>query len=249
MLVKIKPHSTLRHLFAADEMLVDIDSYIDIMYYFNALQPAYMNYLRALSNSTLEEGVVYLDSKLRQISSDEFMIRRAKEHDTIHIVPGIYGGGGKRGNILKILAAVALFVVAPYAAPAIGEGLAGAGFFAAGGQAAFAAGTATTALEGATALATSFVSNMVMNIGLALLAQAFLSPKETSDSSTRENNMFGSLVNSTENGTPIPLNYGLVRVAGQMLSGYVKNEDDSTKGSTALYINGQLVQQINSKGS
>ena len=45
------------------------------------------------------------------------------------------------------------------------------------------------------------------------------------DSSTRQGGMFGSLTNSTESGTPISLHYGQVRVAGQMLSGYIDSDD------------------------
>ena len=33
--------------------------------------------------------------------------------------------------------------------------------------------------------------------------------------------MFGSLVNTTTSGTPVSVNYGTMRVAGQFLSGYV----------------------------
>jgi predicted phage tail protein len=41
----------------------------------------------------------------------------------------------------------------------------------------------------------------------------------------RENGAFESLTNSTSSGTPIPLHYGMPRVSGQFLSGYV----DSTQ--------------------
>lgn len=44
------------------------------------------------------------------------------------------------------------------------------------------------------------------------------------DQSTRQNGMFGNLTNTMESGTPIPLQYGLVRVAGQMLSGYIDSD-------------------------
>ena len=34
--------------------------------------------------------------------------------------------------------------------------------------------------------------------------------------------MFGSLKNTTSSGTPIPIHYGLMRVSGQFLSGYIQ---------------------------
>ena len=44
---------------------------------------------------------------------------------------------------------------------------------------------------------------------------------EQVDSSTRGSDMFGSLQNTTESGTPIALVYGESRVAGQFVSGYL----------------------------
>ena len=37
--------------------------------------------------------------------------------------------------------------------------------------------------------------------------------------------MLGSITNSTQSGTPIALHYGLVRVGGQFVSGYVESEE------------------------
>ena len=42
---------------------------------------------------------------------------------------------------------------------------------------------------------------------------------------TRQNGMFGNLTNTMESGVPIPLQYGLIRVAGQMLSGYIDSDE------------------------
>ena len=41
------------------------------------------------------------------------------------------------------------------------------------------------------------------------------------ESTSRDNDMFGSLRNSSTSGTPVPLVYGRHRVAGQFLSGYI----------------------------
>ena len=45
------------------------------------------------------------------------------------------------------------------------------------------------------------------------------------ESTTRQNGMFGSLKNSTQSGTSIALHYGLMRVSGHLLSGYIDTED------------------------
>jgi predicted phage tail protein len=45
------------------------------------------------------------------------------------------------------------------------------------------------------------------------------------ESTVRENGMFGGLTNSSTSGTPIALIYGQTRVAGQFLSGYISSID------------------------
>jgi len=43
------------------------------------------------------------------------------------------------------------------------------------------------------------------------------------DSTTREAGMFGGLTNSSTSGTPVSLVYGMNRVGGQFLSGYISS--------------------------
>ena len=72
----------------------------------------------------------------------------------------------------------------------------------------------------------SFAKNILGNLALSVVSSLFTKkpkPMET-DNSTRENGMFGSLTNTSESGTPIPLVYGHFRVAGQFLSGYIESE-------------------------
>lgn len=186
-----------------------------------------MNYVRQQRLNNIEEGFVFLDKRLKQINVDEMMLRRAKEGDIIHIVPAIIGGGGKRGGLFAILAFAAFLVFLP--------AIAGTGIF--GSAAAGAAGGATTAASagglatlGGIFKASPFLAQIVGNVGLALLSSLFMSnPKQET---TRENNMFGSLTNTIESGTPIPLNYGCVRVAGQLVSGYL-NSVNHEKSKTA----------------
>ena len=49
-----------------------------------------------------------------------------------------------------------------------------------------------------------------------------------------ENNMFGSLKNTTTAGTPILLNYGLFRVGGQFLSGYVLSQQHAQDSAPSV---------------
>lgn len=225
LLVKVKPHSSFRNLFSASEYQVDITTYQDLLFYINSMQKRFMNYVRQQRLNNIEEGFVFLDRNLKHISVDEMLLRRAKEGDVIHIVPAIIGGGGKRGGLFRILAFAAILVFLPQMigalAPASAAGVAAAGV---------TAGTGTIATLGAMFKASPFLAQIVGNVGLALLSSLFMSnPKQET---TRENNMFGSLTNTIESGTPIPLNYGSVRVAGQLVSGYL-NSVNHEKSKTA----------------
>lgn len=175
------------------------------------------------------ENVFILDSDFRIIESDEAQMRRVKDDDVLYLVPGITGGGGKRGGLF---AAIALIGVAaatggfglaaapgaalPASAAAVNTSTAAGVAAASGGGGLFAS---FSALPG-------FAKSIIGNMALALVSSIFTSkpkPMET-DTSTRENGMFGSLTNTSESGTPIPLVYGHFRVAGQFLSGYIESE-------------------------
>lgn len=213
MLVTIKPHSSFSKYFSATEYVADFKTYYDILFYLNAMHRRFINYLRVQRAQKIEESFVFLDKNLKIINPNELKFKHARDGDVIHIVPAVVGGGGKRGGILAALA-VAMFVFIPMAAGAAAAGAAapvGAAVGAAGGV----GGSIASALGGMG----GFLQNLVVNIGLALLSSLFAT--KPSEENTRQNDMFGSLTNSTASGTPVPLNYGLMRIAGQLISGYV----------------------------
>jgi predicted phage tail protein len=213
LLVTIKPHSSFSKYFSATEYVADFKTYHDILFYLNAMHRRFINYLRIQRAQKIEESFVFLDKNLKIINPNELKFKHARDGDVIYIVPAVVGGGGKRGGILAALA-VAMFVFLPIAAGAAAAGAAapvGATVAASGGI----GGTIASTLGGMG----GFLQNLVVNIGLALLSSMFAS--KPSEENTRQNDMFGSLTNSTASGTPVPLNYGLMRVAGQLISGYV----------------------------
>lgn len=213
MLVTIKPHSSFSKYFSATEYVADFKTYYDILFYLNAMHRRFINYLRVQRAQKIEESFVFLDKNLKIINPNELKFKHARDGDVIHIVPAVVGGGGKRGGILAALA-VAMFVFIPMAAGAAAAGAAapiGATVAGAGGV----GGSIASALGGMG----GFLQNLVVNIGLALLSSLFAT--KPSEENTRQNDMFGSLTNSTASGTPVPLNYGMMRIAGQLISGYV----------------------------
>ena len=201
MIVSINPHSTLQKFFRGTNIKADINYYADILEYLQSMHPDFIVYLKQQTENQIQETFVFLDKNLRELSKEEMFMRKAKEDDVIYIVPAIVGGGGKRG-IFAMLAAAALLIAFPFLAPT----LAGTTLWGAGATAVTLGGVATT-----------------IGVNLALMGiTMLLAPKTPKSENSRDNDAFGSLVNSTASGVPIPLNYGLVRVAGQVLSGYTK---------------------------
>lgn len=199
----IKPHSSLQNHFVGDEIKINLDSYNDLLDYLTVMQPAFIFYSKQLISEGLQESFAFLDENLNEIQKDDFFIKRFKTDTTVHIVPVVMGGGGKRGGILAILAAAALFFIAPYIAPTLAGVIPGA--------------TAETVklaiIQSAIGLAISGLS--------AVLMKAPSAPKNA-DSARVENNMFSSLRNTIDSGTFVPINYGMPRVAGHLVSGYIK---------------------------
>lgn len=201
LLVSIKPHSTLQKFFRGTDLKADLNNYAEVLDYINSIHPDFIVYLKKQAENEVQETFVFLDKDFRELTQEEMFMRKPKKDDIIYIVPAIVGGGGKRG-IFAILAVAALMIAAPYLIPSLG----------------------TTALWG-TGASTVFASSVVTTIGINLALMGItmlLAPKAPKSETSRDNDAFGSLVNSTASGTPVPLNYGLVRVAGQLLSGYTK---------------------------
>lgn len=208
---------------------MDLYTYLDVVPYLYSMHPKFKKYMLDVEQNEYAENVFILDSDYRVIEPDEAQMRRVKDDDVLYLVPGITGGGGKRGGLF---AAIALIGVAaatggfglaaapgaalPASAAAVNTSTAAGVAAASGGGGLFAS---FSALPG-------FAKSIIGNMALALVSSIFTSkpkPMET-DTSTRENGMFGSLTNTSESGTPIPLVYGHFRVAGQFLSGYIESE-------------------------
>lgn len=223
MLLNIKVHSTYEHLFSELSLQADLEYYQDIYDYLKTVQPRFMHYLVVQDSIGNIEPYVFLDKNLQALDLQNFSITRVKEGDVIYIVPAVIGGGGKRGGLLALVALVALFFIFP---------LGGAGASAGAGGAASAGGI--TGLFSGTGRFAGILKTIAVNVGLGLLAAMF-QPKEKDAEKSRQNDAFGGLNNTTANGTPIPLAYGMPRIAGQLLSGYLNTIDhDKTDSVTAM---------------
>ena len=223
MQATVKVHSSLHKYFDQTEFRADFNTYYDLIPYFSAMHPRFNHYMRMVNWGESEEGFAFLDKDLNVVTEEELHIRRVHEDDTIYLAPVIVGGGGKKGGLLALVAVGAL---------AFATGGLSLGATAAAGTTTAASGAAVAGGAGGGFLATfsampGFAQSLFMNVGMSLISSLFTKKKKPADTdtSTRQAGAFGSLTNSTQSGTPIALHYGQVRVAGQMLSGYIDSDD------------------------
>lgn len=230
MQAQLKIHSSLQKFFSDSSYSVDLHTYFDIIPYLNSMHPKFKKYMLEVEQNDFAENVFVLDSDYRIIEPDEAQLRRIKNDEILYLVPGITGGGGKRGGLFAMVAMIGFaaatgglsLAAAPGALPA---SAAAVNTSTAAGVAS-ASGGAGGGLFSSLAGMPSFAKNILGNLALSVVSSLFTKkpkPMET-DNSTRENGMFGSLTNTSESGTPIPLVYGHFRVAGQFLSGYIESE-------------------------
>ncbi len=229
LLATLKIHSAYHKFFDKTEYVADFNNYHDILFYLQSMHSKFNTYIKQVSGDA-DESFAFLDSKLNIVSIDSYHMKHIKEGDTVYLAPLIVGGGGKRGSFLLLVAAA---FVAPAIIGAMSAGGAAAGTVAVEGgavavssvQGGLAGGSG--GIMGAFAKMPSFARSLLGNMALSLVTSLFAKkPKKMeTDQSTRQNGMFGNLTNTMESGTPIPLQYGLIRVAGQMLSGYIDSDE------------------------
>ncbi len=226
-MAKIKIHSALKHLFNKREYSVDIHCYEHVASYLENIHPRFGEYASRIKAGEIDENYSYLDKNLNVLTQESMALKKLKADSVVHIVPCISGGGGKRGFLM-----FAIFV-------GIGIATGGFGFAAAGptlpsamtgvgGTTGVSAGGFFQGLSSSLAAMPSFAKSIIGNLAMSLLGSIFTKkpkPQEQVDSSTRGSDMFGSLQNSTQSGTPIPLVYGQMRVAGQFISGYLNTTE------------------------
>lgn len=171
------------------------------------------------------EGYVFLNKNLEILTQEELFITKAKEGDELYLVPAIVGGGGKRGGLLAIFAIFALIVfTGGLGLGAMGAGTA-AGSTAAAGAGATGGGFFGTIFNAFKALP-GFMKSMIGNIAMSAITKSFQrQPQQSESEAIRENGVFGPLSNSSTSGTPVALHYGMPRVSGQFLSGYIESTE------------------------
>lgn len=190
------------------------------------MHPKFMRYVTTQElQAEPTEGYVFLNKNLEILTQEELFITKAKEGDELYLVPAIVGGGGKRGGLLAIFAIFALIVfTGGLGLGAMGAGTA-AGSTAAAGAGATGGGFFGTIFNAFKALP-GFMKSMIGNIAMSAITKSFQrQPQQSESEAIRENGVFGPLSNSSTSGTPVALHYGMPRVSGQFLSGYIESTE------------------------
>lgn len=239
MLATIKIHSAYKDYFTDLEYKADFNIYADIITYLKAMHPKFNHYMNLIDHGQSEETYALLDSNYKVITQQDLFIKKVKEDSDIYLVPMIVGGGGKRGGLFAVAALIGIgiatggFGLAATSTAATGVGSAtslvgGTGASAASvvapGASASSGGGLFAGFNGIGGFARSLLGNLAMSFISSLFMKKPKNQQET-DQNTREAGMFGNLTNTTQSGTPIALHYGLMRVGGQFLSGYIESEE------------------------
>jgi predicted phage tail protein len=239
-LAKIKFHSTLHHLVDQPEYEVNIHTFEHLESYLQNIHPRFGKYIRKIKGGETDETFSYLDKNLKVITQESMALKKLKDDSVVHVVPCITGGGGKRGFLV-----FAAFVAIGIATGGFGFATAGSTLPSAmtgvGGTTGVSAGGFFASAKASFMALPSFAKSIIGNLALSLLGSLFTKkpkPQEQVDSSTRGSDMFGSLQNTTQSGTPIPLVYGQMRVAGQFISGYLNTTEHGQ--DTVVKVNEQF---------
>ena len=233
-MLTIKPVGSMKSFFAEDEYTIDVKNCVDVVLYIQSMHPKLGLFMKQAQVLATFEDFCFLDKKGNIIDPQLFPYHKFKEDDLIYIAPVIVGAGGKTGTIVMIAVLVAVAIAAPYLAPELitigGAALPGA---MTGGTVAVAGGVSFSVGAIISNIAISLALNMVMSLFTA-------TPKAktreiTKDSGTRsQNDAFGSLQNNTQAGTPVALNYGLMRCSGQFLSGYILSQQHAKNDAPSI---------------
>lgn len=231
MRIKVNFHKTLhKYTKGYSEFTFEVNNFNELSYAikntFEELVTKFMDF----SNFTTNKDILIMLDNNKSLITEKTILRNPTDIPEVYVVPSISGGGGGKSSII-LGAAIAAFAFFAIPALAGAAGALGSGTLAAGTTTTL--GSAASAFSGLTGFA-GFAAQSLLGVGINLilggLAALFSKkpkPKDTElDRPERtENNAFGSLTNSTNSDNSVQMLYGMHRIGGQLVSGYVKTRD------------------------
>ena len=192
MKISLKFHKTLIKYTDVAEVTLHVDNYMQLISALSANFPKLRKVISQIKNQSIEDNFGLIDLKEKRLLKSLDYQKKKIVSDELYLTPLV--AGSKNGGNLQIILGAALIAVGVVISPTSPD--AAAYFINAG--------------------VSLILSGVITNIA------AMMEPDGPTDASTRGNDAFGSLQNTLNTGTPIPLVYGRHRVAGHFLSGEIR---------------------------
>tara|TARA_Y100000361_G_scaffold151692_1_gene169570 strand:+ start:1572 stop:2279 length:708 start_codon:yes stop_codon:yes gene_type:complete len=199
------------------ELKVEVKDYYSLMSFLVNSFPKFAEFIKQSKNNLTTDFFILNENKKR-VDLAEVQANKKLKDEVYYLVPSIVGGG--RGGVM-IAVGVAIIAVAVIAS----------GGLAAGGLAGFSNAMGATAFSVA-GMGVSFTQIAMFGASMALqgiMAMVQSAPKSSSnertfvdDGSRTENNLFTGLTSTVSTGVPVGIRYGMTRIGGHLVSGYVK---------------------------
>lgn len=202
-----------------EEFTSEGDSYIDIVINCIRMFPNLEKVFKIIATRNINEELVLIEN--REIVPFENYILPPKKDCKLILCP-VIGGGGGNTNIILIIALVVIVVLLWWNP---GSWAFASSSIAAGGAGATGASVGAVAASATVTTLGSIAIGLAINIAITLLTPTAKSQVSSGGRPTRNNDAYEGLVNTSSTSTPVTLNYGNIRVAGQLVSGYTKTID------------------------
>lgn len=201
------------------ELKVEVKDYYSLMSFLVNSFPKFAEFVKQNKNKLTTDFFILNENKKR-VDLADVQANKKLNDEVYYLVPSILGGGGKGGGIAMVVVGIALIAVAFYMAPAI-VGAMGPTL-----------GMATPAFTIGAGFSVTFSQIAMFGASIALqgimaMVQATPNSKSntrtfTDDGSRTENNLFTGLTSTVNSGVPVGMRYGMTRIGGHLVSGYIK---------------------------
>tara|TARA_Y100000593_G_scaffold64280_1_gene118707 strand:- start:326 stop:1036 length:711 start_codon:yes stop_codon:yes gene_type:complete len=200
------------------ELKVEVKDYYSLISFLVNSFPKFAEFVKQNKNK-LNTDFFILNEDKKRIDLADVQANKKLKDEVYYLVPSILGGGGKGGGIAMVVIGIALIAVAFYLAPAVV------------GPMGPTLGMGTTAFS-IGSVGISFTQIAMFGASLALQGiMAIVQSQPNAKSSTRtfvddgsrtENSLFTGLTNTVNSNIPVGMRYGLTRIGGHLVTGYVK---------------------------
>lgn len=213
-------HTNLKPYFKNERTLqIDCKDYQSLLSFMVNSFPEFNKLLKQIKN-TLKIDFFILDANKVRVDIEDFEVNKKLTDKTYYLVPSLIGAGGK-GGFMQIALGVAIMAMAFYAAPL---GIPQLGI--SGMQAtAFNIGSMAVSYMNIAMFGAQMALGGIMSIIQTVPKQRDQVGGFTDDGSKTENSMFTNTNNTAHSGVPIGVTYGMTRVGGQFVSGYIKTQN------------------------